>query len=29
MQMEGLGVLGVQGVLVVLLDPDRHKMDPF
>lgn len=29
LQLEGLGVLAVQGVQVVLLDPDRQKMDAF
>lgn len=27
MRLEDLGVLGVQGVRVVLLDPGRQKMD--
>lgn len=29
MRLEDLVVLGVQGVQVVLLDPDRQKMDAF
>lgn len=29
LQLEGLEVLGVQGVLVVLLDPERQKIDAF
>lgn len=29
LQMEDLGVQGVQGVRVVLLHPDRRRMDAF